>query len=304
MRIGARLTAFYERNKGALLRNALRQALVRPWVRYRLWTSLGRLFSPRMPDRWVFIGGCYNSGTTILREVLGAHPEIGTLPREGVELTSVFPDTEQGGWQRMWHRNAALTDLADADPSALARQAARDWAPWWPRGKRVFLEKSIIHGAWMPMLEEGFGDCRFVGVVRNGFCAAEGIRRRAHPTGEAAAALGRDTYPIEEAAAQWVTSNRRLLRDRGTVSNYLEIRYEDLAADPVRVLKRLFAFIGVDENAVQDLGGGTIAIGGRRFTLRDDNPASLARLTPEDRAAHLAVSGPMMATLGYAETSA
>ncbi|MBV7380168.1 sulfotransferase family protein [Maritimibacter dapengensis] len=299
MGITARAMAFTERNRGALVANAWRQALVRPWVRFRLWTSVGRLFAPRLPDRWLFIGGCYNSGTTILREMLGAHPEIGTLPREGVELTSVFPDIEQGGWQRMWHRNADLTDLSHADPKTLARQAARDWAPWWPNGKRVFLEKSIIHGAWMPVLEAGFENCRFVGVVRNGLCAAEGIRRRAHPSGNAADELGANTYPIEEAAAQWVASNQRLLEDREKVSNFLEIRYEDLTADPIATLVRLFRFVGVDEHAARDLGGGVIAVGKRRFTIRDDNPASIARLTSSDRAAHRDVAGPMMVKLGY-----
>lgn len=297
--LAERIKAFIERNRGSVLRNAIRQTSVRLWVRFKLWNSLGRLFKPRWPDQWVFMGGCYNSGTTILREMLSAHPEIASLPREGVELTSVFPDLEMNGWQRMSHRNAALADLEGIDPHAMARQAARDWAPWWARGKRIFLEKSIIHGTWMPALEKGFGECRFIGVIRNGMCAAEGIRRRARPSGAAAQSLKQNEYPIEEAAAQWVFSNERLFRDRDKVKHYLEIRYEDFVANPTDVLTRLFRFIGVDETAFEDRGDGMIAIGQRIFTVRNDNPASLARLTDADRSAFLNVAGSTMQTLGY-----
>lgn len=294
-----RLTAFLERNRGAVISSALRQAAVRPWVRFKLWNRFSRLIPSRRPDRWVFMGGCYNSGTTILREMLSAHPDVSALPREGVELTSVFPDLEANGWQRMSYRNAALADLDGMSPTAMATQAIRDWSPWWARGANVYLEKSIVHGTWMPQLEAGFGDCRFIGVVRNGMCAAEGIRRRAHPSGDAAATLGRDDYPIEEPAKQWVFSNERLLRDRNKVNHYLEIHYEDFTADPAKVLRQMFAFIGVDETAFETNENGEIVIGNRTFHVRNDNSASIARLNDTDRQTFLSVAGEMMARLGY-----
>src|SRR5690606_5918555 len=152
---------------------------------YRLWRVFGPFLRPREPETWVFMGGCYNSGTTILREMIGAHPAVASLPREGVELTDAFPVLEADGWVRMWFRNADKADLSGREPVALADRAKRAWSPWWRRDARAFSEKSIIHGAWMPTLDAGFSNARFIGVIRNGYCVCEGIRRRARPSGKA-----------------------------------------------------------------------------------------------------------------------
>lgn len=294
-----RVRAFSNRNRGGLAGKALRETLARAWIATRAWRFVSPVMPARQPKRWVFLCGCYNSGTTILREILGAHPEIATLPREGVRLTGAFPDLEAGGWQRMWFRNAWRSDLSGSDPAALALRAKKDWAPWWRPGAAVFLEKSIVHGSWMPFLERGFGDCRFIGVVRNGFCVAEGIRRRARPHGAAAAELGRDHYDMRDAGQQWVFANERLARDRHEVGHFMEVRYEDFAVDPVQVLTRLFRFIGVDESAFRLTETGEIEINGRCFAIRNDNPASLARLTEADRAEFLSVAAVLMQELGY-----
>ena len=299
-----RLAAFAERNRGAVIRNGLRLVLVWPWVRFRMWRVFFRFLPMRHPEKWIFMGGCYNSGTTILREVLSSHPDIGSLPREGVELTSVFPNLEKNGWQRMWHRNSSSVDqMTKRDPQDAARVAARDWSVWWPRGKKVFLEKSIVHGAWMPFLERGFDNCYFIGVIRNGYCAAEGIRRRARPFGQAATDIGADRYKMSDTASQWVYSNECLQRDSNQVARYHEVRYEDLAAEPEKVLREIFQFIGVDDSPMTMVDRKTVSIGGRRFVIRNDNPASLARLSEVERKEYFSVAGQMMKQLGYDEVA-
>ncbi|MBU2167325.1 MAG: sulfotransferase [Alphaproteobacteria bacterium] len=301
MSLPQRIRAFVQRNRGAVLRNAWQQAVVRVWVRYRLWRVIGPLMKPREPESWVFMGGCYNSGTTILREMIGAHPEVASLPREGVEMTDAFPDLEADGWVRMWFRDAARSDLSHKDPVALARRAKRDWSPWWRRGARVFIEKSIVHGAWMPTLDAGFPNAHFIGVIRNGYCVCEGIRRRARPYGAAREILGRDEYPIDEVGRQWVFANQVLMRDKSRVRNYREVHYEDFTARPVETLRALFAFIGVDPDAVTTEPDGTIVIGARQFRIRNQNAESLARLNDDDRVALGAVIDPLMKQLGYQE---
>ena len=42
------------------------------------------------PDQWLFLLGCYNSGTTILRDVLGAHPELQHYHARGFVLPVSF----------------------------------------------------------------------------------------------------------------------------------------------------------------------------------------------------------------------
>jgi hypothetical protein len=231
--------------------------------------------------------------------MLGAHPEVASLPREGVEMTDAFPDLETGGWVRMWFRNADKADLVGRDPVGLARRAKRDWSPWWSRRARAFLEKSIVHGAWMPVLDAGFTNARFIGVIRNGYCVCEGIRRRARPRDAARETLGRDDYPIDEVGRQWVFANQILMRDHPKVRNYRAVYYEDFTAQPVETIRALFEFIGVDPDVVTTEEDGTIIIGTRRFEIRNQNPESLARLGDDDRVALGAVIDLLMEQLGY-----
>ena len=149
MSVLERLRRFRQRNEGAVARKAVQDLLVRGWMRPGIRKAARPILRPREPRRWVFVAGCYNSGTTILREILGAHPDIATLPREGVRMTDAFPDVERQGWRRMWHRNAASTVLDGHDPARVADRAKRDWSPWWTRGADIFLEKSIVHGSRM-----------------------------------------------------------------------------------------------------------------------------------------------------------
>lgn len=301
MALRTRILAFAERNRGALFRNAFRQMAVRLWIRFRMWRVLGPLLPAREPETWVFMGGCYNSGTTILREMIGAHPEVASLPREGVEMTETFPDLESDGWIRMWFRNAKAADLSDRDPVALANRAKRDWSLWWRRGARVFLEKSIVHGAWMPVLDAGFPNARFIGVIRNGYCVCEGIRRRAHPVGEARATLGRDNYPIEEVGRQWHFANQILMRDRTSVEKYHEVRYEDFASDPISIIHEIFTFIGVDPNVAKIIDDGQVQIGARKFRITNRNAESIERLDAAERVKLWSEISPMMRELGYQE---
>ena len=294
-----RLRGFAERNRGAVWTKARDEALVRLWLKPSLRAVLRPVMPKRQPQAWVFMGGCYNSGTTILREMLGAHPEVATLPREGVVMTDAFPALEAGGWQRMWWRNADKVAAVAADPARVAARAQADWAPWWRRGAKVYLEKSIAHGAWMPALEQGFENARFIGVIRNGYCACEGIRRRAKPSGAAAAELGREDYPLAEVGRQWVHANEVLLRDREALGQYHEIRYEAFAEAPADTLRALFRFVGVDDSVVEDLGGGHLRVAGRDFTVANQNAASLARLSAQDLAEITPVIGPMLDQLGY-----
>ena len=271
----------------------------RTWMRFRLWRFFRPFLSKREPKAWLFMGGCYNSGTTILREILGSHPEIASLPREGVNLTDVFPDLEQHGWVRMWHRNAELANLNQHSSHSIADTAMRDWSLWWQRGASVFLEKSIIHGAWMPALQKGFNNARFIGVIRNGYCVCEGIRRRAQPTGHARASLQSDTYPLMEIGQQWVFANKTLQRDQATLEHYMEVRYEDLVRDPLTCIQNIFKFVGVDPSAATQTKEGSIDIDSKTFEIRDQNPESLKRLSNEDYDELDQTIGTMMTELDY-----
>lgn len=243
--------------------------------------------------------GCYNSGTTIIREMLGAHPDISSMPREGVVLTNAFPDLEKNGWQRMWHRNADSANLPLAKAKTIAKTAISDWQPWWNSETRVNLEKSIIHAAWMETLQCGFKNPKFIGVIRNGYCSCEGIRRRAKPSGLAKEILGTSEYSWGEVGKQWVFANDRLLNQSNRVDHYLEIRYEDLVEAPASTIRNVFLFLGVDPSLVVENDDMSITIGSRNFQISNKNRESMDRLDSAARQELNEVIEPMLTKLGY-----
>ena len=62
---------------------------------------IGYLGKELKPERWIFVVGCYKSGTTLLTKILSQHPLIGSMPNEGVAFTDALPYPEQYGWTRM-----------------------------------------------------------------------------------------------------------------------------------------------------------------------------------------------------------
>ncbi|MCA9262223.1 MAG: sulfotransferase [Planctomycetales bacterium] len=278
---GNRLTRFLRRHGTAAPRMAgwaLLRSLycregvrrcIRPWVR------------ARHPQKWLFVVGCYNSGTTVTQQLLAAHPAIRTLPWEGTLITSVLANPEDAGWTRMWIRCPELMRMPDGQRPDLADRIVRDWSPWWGSGGTVFLEKSITNVTRMEWLDRHFPQAYFLGVTRNGYCASEGIRRKARPRPAVAKTFG-TTYSLEMAGQQWVAANQSLRAGAQLVQRYHEIRYEDLMSQPARNLAEIWKFIGLPVPEVQDTLGG-VRVNGREFQLqRETNRGSFSRLTAND----------------------
>lgn len=290
---------YARRNKGVLVSKLLSDILVKGWSKPFLKKTIRSFYKTKEPECWVFMCGCYNSGTTILREIIGAHPDVSSLPREGVVLTDAFPDMEADGWQRMWHHNAAKANITSSEAQSIALIAKRDWAPWWNNKSRLFLEKSIVHTAWMQALEDSFGQTKFIGVVRNGYCVCEGIRRKAKPHGKAKGIIKNDEYSWKDVGQQWVYANRKLMEESKSLKNYHQINYETLVNDPETAIRAIFDFLGVSKDVLSTTQDGDLLIGNRIFKITDENPNSLARLSAEDvNEINSEISG-MLKVLGY-----
>jgi hypothetical protein len=269
---------------------AYRRAPVRRVVR--------ALHGPRFPKKWVFVVGCYNSGTTLLHDLIGLHPDVATLPREGVRYTAELSRPEDYGWTRMWSECVDRIALAPQREPDRARTIVADWSPLFDSRRRVFLEKSISNLPRMEWLDLNFAHAYFVGIIRNPYAVAEGIRRHARPRPPVSDRFG-DRYPIELPARQWLVANTMLMDRSQHVERFTLLRYEDLVTEPVVSLGKVFRFL---EEPIPPMTfeAGALSVGGGHMPIAGTtNETSVARLTDDDLAAINAVVASHTERFGY-----
>jgi hypothetical protein len=234
------------------------------------------------PDKWIFIVGCYNSGTTLLQKMLASHPTVGTLPREGVFLTDALPYPEQYGWTRMWHKCLAKMNRdLNKNPQARANRAKKQWSVWFPEGASCLLEKSIANTTRMLFLQRYFQPAYFIHIVRNGYAVAEGIRRKANlekwPNPEY-----NGSYPIELCARQW-RRNLEIVGDvKPDLNNYYELSYENLTAQPHEELQKIYQFLELKPPGEKKVDK-KWEIHEKKETIKNMNSRSFNRLSAKDK---------------------
>ena len=279
---------------------AKRVSLIRRLKQQSMRSSLGQAVGARWgrvltPERWVFIIGCYNSGTTLLKDLLSEHPHIGALAGEGVKFSDGLPRPEDFGWQRMWCQCVDQVRLNPEDRER-ADRIKRQWSMLYP-ARPVLLEKSIVNAVHIPFLKTHFKPAHFIYIVRNGYAVAEGIRRKAEPGKRGNPVYG-GAYPIGLCARQWAETERMVEREREGLSHFMSLRYEEFVADPDVHLRRITDFSGVDP-----LDGRLLAqdwnVHGVESTIRNMNGPSLARLSDADRADVLDAAGDVLERWGY-----
>jgi len=228
------------------MRLAYPHFLTKP-TRSRLLAAVLRQFvQPAEPEKWVFIVGCYNSGTTLLERLLATHPAISALD-EGVFRTDQLVTPEELGWPRMWCRVIDQVRLLPENQTVDVEALKKDWTLFFDRRKQVFLEKSIVNSARMAWLQENFQNSYFIFIVRNGYAVAEGIRRKASKGKWKIQQNLSPSYPIDLCATQWVVTNRIIKQDSKAIKNFRMIHYEELCKAPYQVTEKLWNFIGLRE---------------------------------------------------------
>ncbi|MFL5736008.1 MAG: sulfotransferase family protein [Actinomycetota bacterium] len=264
-----------------------------------------------------FIVGCGRSGTTVLRLMFNAHPDVAIPPE------SQFIARLVASWPRF-----ITADGVDADAivraigrrldhmeidraSARARLAAlRDRTPRAATeaifgivseraGKQRWADKTPNQVEEIPTIAGVFPEARFIHVIRDGRDVTLSYLDR--PFGPA---------DVWDAARQWNRQVRAGIRDgRGLDARYLEVRYERLVEDPEETLLELCGFVdleprpemlrffedGADVLAASERGNHPSASRPITKGLRDWR----TEMEPKDVEAFEAVAGPLLSELGY-----
>jgi Sulfotransferase family len=278
-----------------------------------------------------FVVGVGRSGTTLLRLMLDAHPQL-AIPPETQFLPDLLAAADDGA------RGAALAEvIAGArnwddfrldrrrlagriDDRADAADALRSFYVLYAEGqsKRRWGDKTPKHVTRMSRIGTALEEARFVHLIRDGRDVALSRRRRG---------MGAEK-DMAETAALW---RRRIERARAQArrlrGRYLELRFEDLVDDPERALRSVCHLIELDYDPAMlgyheaaagrlaeldtdlDDAGGRIRRSGRErvasHALATEPPrdrrggAWRTEMSEGDRREFESVAGGLLAELGY-----
>jgi hypothetical protein len=273
--------------KGTRFRPILRECLGQLNREFRI------ALTPVPTDKtWVFLVGCYNSGTTLLAELLGQHPSISALPTEGHFITDQFVKDYNIGLPRMWVDREDIFRLTEADEGPDPIRIKKEWCMRLDLGKPVLVEKSPSNTPKMRWLQKHFENAHFIGIVRNGYAVAEGISRKAEPHHLA------EGWPIEKSAWQWRRSNEVMQQDSANLERFMLVSYENLTSDTAATLEQITGFIGIP--GFKDFESGrSWKIHEREERIRNMNSESIRRLSREQIDKINQVAGEMLDAFGY-----
>lgn len=254
---------------------------------------------PLSPDRWIFVVGCYNSGTTLLASMLRKHPMLGGMLNEGAFLTDKLPYPEQQGWPRMWTQCLDHVRIPPNGPDAAKRaeRIKQHWSLWYPRDSKNLIEKSIANLARMPYLQEHFKPAYFIYIVRNGYAVSKGIQRKANYTRWGSPYRG-EGYPIDLCAEQWKVSDEIAQEDSAQLDNFLTVTYEDFTERPSDTLNEITAFLGIPpiSEDVLSLGWNIHEVDSK---IKNMNIHSIKRLSSDDALSIKRVAKDVLEKYGY-----
>jgi hypothetical protein len=202
----------------------------------------------------VVVLGVSRSGTTLLKAMLDAHSQL-AIPSESYFLPQLWdrhgPRPRRDAFVDDLRRLAKIREWG-VDSDEVARRLPerpafseavqaiyRVYAD--ARGKPGFGDKTPLYLQHLDVLERAFPDARYVHIVRDGRDAALSLLAMTRrPRLNLARPRG-----IGDFACAWsreVRAARRFGRDH----SYLELRYEDLVAEPEARLREVCAFLGLE----------------------------------------------------------
>lgn len=285
-----------------------------------------------LPAALPVVVGVGRSGTTLLRLMLDAHPDL-AVPAETGFLVPVAALTSEGDELREALYRTATTfpnwpdlavpadlfraELARIDPFTLTA-GCRCFYRLYARlhGKPRAGDKTPPYAGHIDTIHRLLPEARFVHIVRDGRDVARSFRGLWFSPGD----------DIETLARNWRDTILNARRRATEVAHYIEVRYEDLIREPEAVLRRVCTFADLpfhpatleyherardrlDEVQTRRGADGRVLVSKeQRLHLhrRTSRPPEAERiglwrteLTPEEVTRFHAIAGDLLADLGY-----
>ena len=203
----------------------------------------------------IFIGGMFKSGTSLLRAMIGQHPNIAS----GLEtywFDIDLPNLASADVQRRLDRLAEFYEFERADVLSMASQSPtsevfltallRAYAE--RLGKTRWAEKTPGNNQHMDRIFAAWPDAKLVHIIRDPRDIYASLKQ------------ARKWDSIEEFSERWcrIVGAVERFRDVLDLNNdrYMELRYESLVLEPEKTTQKLFDFLDEDwSESVATFGG-------------------------------------------------
>ena len=193
-----------------------------------------------MNQNFIFVAGLHRSGTSLLHDMIRAHPEVSGLSNTGVpedegqHLQSIYkPAAAYGGPGNFaLNKDAYMDERHELATEHSAEAIMRQWAPYYDPASSYYIEKSPPNLIRTRFLQKLFPKSRFVVILR-------------HP------------LAVSYATAKWAPKSIRHLiqhtlkayeifrQDLPYLNHVYVLRYEDLVSKPAE-MTRVFEFLELE----------------------------------------------------------
>jgi len=250
------------------------------------------------------IFGCARSGTSILAELIGAHPDVKSV----FEAHAVW---ELGGMGV----DGSHRLTAEAATPGVNRQV-RDWFSAQPGAARLLVEKNPRNVLRVPYVRAIFPEARLIHIIRDGRdvacsmvpgCGGAEWRHLKPPR-------WREWFVKYEGAVRcalaWKEIMEIALTDLAAVP-HLQMRYEDLVGEPQAVAARVLRHLGLETHPsvsafcgrIRNQTADSYHAAGQHAWYRDDHQVRLGRwrenLLADQQQQINSLLTPLLRDLGY-----
>ncbi len=284
-----------------------------------------------------FVVGVGRSGTTLLRLMLDAHPDMAVPPETGfvpdlidaARDDSATPEslaevlTTHRRWGDFGMEASQLEERWRALPQIKPGPVVRIFFELYAeqQGKPRWGDKTPGYTQHIRKISKVLPEARFIHLIRDG----------RDVTLSRTKTLALKDVPIAKSARRWKKRLKRAQRQGAKVDHYLELRYETLVSEPEATLREICDFIELpwddallnhhkrSEERLSELDRDIPAMGGRlprsaesRMALheRTTKPVDTSaigkwrtQMAPEDVAEFESVAGDLLIELGYEPAS-
>jgi len=214
-------------------------------------------------DRPIFIGACPRSGTTLLRTMLNTHPDI-AIPREtrflpfawehrlrwlNIERERVRERFAEMVFESDWTRaerletspEVAIARVREAPPTLGSLVGTCYLLYAEATGKQRWGDKRPMYARYLDSVFTFFPDAQYINLIRDPRASVASMRKLNWFDGD-----------IVPALELWVRSVKAVEPWRAVLhrDQYLDLRYEDMAADPEGTLARVADYLTLDRSSI------------------------------------------------------